>query len=393
MKILMVLSDNTYPPDIRVNKETKALINADHKLFLIAKRGVNQCKNEINNKVHIFRINYPFGTVPLFSGFLYFVFYRYLLFIYIIFLSRKHNIDALHVHDLPLGLATCLAGKCIKKPVVFDMHEDYVEMVVWNIKGEKKIKNIFYSIISKILKIEERICLSLSSRIIVVVKEEIGRLTAMGIPLKKIEVISNTADLEEIEKCSLDATIKLDNKFVISYIGGFSQHRGLDTLIESMPLMLKEISNAHLLLVGDGVMKNYLLQLCEDINIKENVTFTGWVPFEEAMGYIKNSDICTIPYHRTRQTNKSFPHKLSQYMYLQKPILVSDVDSLKRIIEETHCGIVFEAGNSNDLAKKVINAKKKGILKRLGINGKKAAEKKYNWDYTSEKLLSIYNQI
>jgi glycosyltransferase involved in cell wall biosynthesis len=392
MNILLILSDNVFPPDIRVRKETRALINAGHNIFLIARRGDNQNKKETVEGVHVYRIDYPFQTIPVIGGFLYFFIYRYFLLFYIVFMSRRYRIDALHVHDLPFALATCIAGKIIQKPVVFDMHEDYVEMVSWGMKGEKGVKKNIELLLSKTLKIEERIGIALSTKILVVVEEEIKRLNTMGIPSEKIEVISNTADLEELDNmCVSGSYTEFYNEFVISYIGGFSKHRGLDTLIEAMPLILNKIPNAHLLLVGDGVMKASLVRLCTELNIENNVTFTGWVPFEEAMRYIMISDICTIPYHKTRQTNKSFPHKLSQYMYLEKPILVSDVESLKRIIEETQCGIIFEAGNPYDLAKKTIKAKKKqGFLDELGMNGKKAAEKKYNWNNTSKKLVGLY---
>lgn len=390
----MILSDNIFPPDIRVKKETKALIDAGHEIFLIARRGDNQIKNEIVEGVHVYRIDYPFRTIPLIGGFLYFFIYRYFLLFYIMLMSKKYSVDALHVHDLPFALATCMAGKIIQKPVVFDMHEDYVEMMSWGMKGKKGAKKTVSALMSKILEIEERMCIALSTKILVVVEEEIKRLTAMGVPSDKIEVISNTADLEELNNISVpNSYAEFKNKFVISYIGGFSKHRGLDTLVKAMPLILNKISNAHLLLVGEGVMKEPLLRLCKDFNIEENVTFTGWVPFEEAMSYIKISDICAIPYHKTRQTNKSFPHKLSQYMYLGKPILVSDVESLKRIIEETQCGIVFEASNPKDLAVKIIEVREQGILEQLGMNGKIAAEKKYNWGKTSEKLLTLYSQL
>ena len=389
----MVLSDNTFPPDIRVKKETIALINAGHKIILIARRGANQVKEETIGGVHVFRINYPLRTIPLLGGFLYFFIYRYLLLFRIILLSREYKIDVLHVHDLPYALTTCLAGKIMLKPVVFDMHEDYVGMIAGSMKRIKGPKRYIMVLISKILETEERICIALSTKILVVVEEEIERLCVTGVSFEKIEVIPNTVNLEELNYTDVGSHIGFKNKFVISYTGGFSKHRGLDTLVKATPLILDEISNAHLLLVGDGVMEEPLLKLCKDLHIEKNVTFTGWVPFEEAMSYIKISDLCAIPYHKTRQTNKSFPHKLSQYMCFGKPILVSDVKSLKRIVEETRCGIVFESGNSVDLAEKIINAKKQGILNQLGMNGRIAAEKRYNWVNTSKKLVKLYGDL
>jgi len=191
MKILMVLSDNTFPPDIRVKKEANALISAGYKVFLIARKGKDQIKKEVVENIHVYRINIPFQTIPWLGGFLYFFIYRYLLLYHILFLSKKYRINVLHVHDLPFALTTCLAGKIIQKPVIFDMHEDYVEMVGWNVKDKKGLRKMIGLLIAKLLELEERICTILSAKILVVVEEEIKRLAEIGVPLEKIEFITH----------------------------------------------------------------------------------------------------------------------------------------------------------------------------------------------------------
>ena len=40
------------------------------------------------------------------------------------------------------------------------------------------------------------------------------------------------------------------DKFIISYVGGFGPHRGLQTAIEAMPQVIKAIPNARLVLIG-----------------------------------------------------------------------------------------------------------------------------------------------
>jgi len=386
----MVLSDNTFPPDIRVKKEAKALTKAGHKVFLVCRKGKNQVKSEIVEGVRVYRLDFPLQYIPKIGNLLYFSIYRYLLILFVIFIVEKYKIDVLHVHDLPFALATCIPGKILRKPVIFDMHEDYVDMVRYGISRQTKLN----ALLLKLLEIEEKLCLRFSTKIIVVTEEERERLAKLGIPEEKIEVIENTEDPDELYDFSIpDFKNIFQNKFLISYVGGFSRHRGLEILVKAVPLILNEIPNAYLLLVGDGIMKDYLIRMVKDLGIEDKVTFTGWVNFRDAMGYIKTSDICAIPYHKTRQTDKSFPHKLSQCMYFGKPILVSNVRSLKRIIKETECGIIFKAGDHKDLARKIVEAKKQDILKRLGENARIAFEKKYNWRNTSKKLIKLYNTL
>ncbi|MEM2097600.1 MAG: glycosyltransferase family 4 protein [Methanothrix sp.] len=399
MNIQMILSDNLYPPDIRVKKESKSLSKAGHSVFLLCRKGKSQKSEETLDQIKINRVNLPFYDVQSLGGFLYYFLYRYLLVFHIIKTSVKNRADVLHVHDLPLALATCVAGRLLKKPVVFDMHEDYVEMIYsWGFKTEKGIKSAAIILLSKILAIEEKFCLKCVDRIIVVVEEEIDRLVKMGYPKEKIFVVHNAVDLDELDNISevvseTSGLQKFDKKFIISYVGGFSNHRGLETLLKAMPLIISSIPEAHLILVGDGLIEAKLRNLVRELKLDNHVTFTGWIPFIEAMKYIKISNLCALPYDRDRLTEKSFPHKMCQYMYYGKPILASDVASLKRMISESKCGIIFQAGNHKDLAMKVIEAKSKGMLEQLGKNGKMVAETRFNWEKSANTLVGLYNTL
>lgn len=395
MKICMVL-DKSFPPDIRVEKEARSLIRCGYEVHLLCVGEKNE--TEIIENIYVHRIFFDKSSIIkkiLNVGCLFNYFYINKWCKELLKLHKKENISVFHAHDLSTAPYTLLACKKINTPFILDLHEDYISMQSFNLERKNIIRYIgLFLVIIIPLMMWEKISLALSSRIIVVVEEEINRLTAMNVPLDKIEVISNTVDIDELANIGVsDLHSGFNNEYIISYVGGFSRHRGLDTLVMAMPLILDKIPNAHLLLVGDGIMKDYLFKMCKDLDIEKNVTFTGWVPFKKAINYIKSSNLCVIPYHRTRQTVKSFPHKLSQYMYFEKPILVSDVLSLKRIVKETKCGIIFKASDHNDLARKLIKAKEQGILEQLGKNGRIAAEKKYNWNYTSKKLIKLYSNL
>ena len=388
MNILMVL-DRTYPPDIRVDKEARALISCGHKVFLIARMGKEQRREEIVDDVHVFRVNTlrQLALIRFFADFL----YNYLAYFVILKICAKYNIDALHVHDLPSALAACVSGRKMKKPVVFDMHEDYTAYFLSTKRGVVKL---FAPVLLKFLEIQERICVNMSTRILVVVEEEIERLVNIGTDPEKIEVIPNTVDTDALDKIMIKGNVvRYNDKFMICYVGGVSKHRGLDTMMRAMPSIIDGVPNAHLLFVGNGGIKE-LVRLCEKLELQGHVTFTGWVSFEKAIHFMKASDLCVIPYHKTRQTEKSFPHKLTQYMYLQKPVVASDVSSLKRILNETKCGIVFEAGNPKELAERIVEfSQKREELVKMGENGRKAVLEKYNWALTSKKLCKVYEEL
>ncbi len=388
----MVLSDNSFPPDIRVEKEAGSLIRDGHKLYLIAKNSGNQKPRERVNGINIIRVKAPFQNVTILEYLFYFLVFRYMLVLTIVRQAKSHKIQALHVHDLPFAMAALMASKLVNVPVIFDMHEYYTEMI----ESVFKVQNRRVTLLQKLLGIEEKLVFKNVNKIIVVIEEQIPRILSLGISKDKIETISNTVDIDKLKKLDLEPQDRKEpgNGFVISYIGGFSGHRGLDTLIKALPIILKKAPEVKLLLVGDDPYRKKLKNLAMKLGVADKVLFTGWVPFPKAMSYIARSDMCAVPHLSTPQTEAAGPHKLFQYMYFSKPLLVSDVASLKRIVTKTKCGVVFKAGDHQDLASKFINSfKKPDELKIMGINGYKSVLKKYNWSHDAKKLKKLYESL
>ena len=398
MNILFILLDHCFPPDIRVEKEARSLIASGYRVHLLTRRGKYQSEYEKLYGIHVHRFSNPAQRIPskMLSRFIYYLVYRlYVTLVIIPRLIKNCNIDALHVHDLPFALAVSILGKLIGRPVIFDMHEHYPVLLSLDlIRYPKIIRPIARSSLVPLLVIEEKLSFRLATKIIVIVEEEENRLLKSGVSAGKISVIWNVPDLDQLNTIIKTKKNKFENKFVISYVGGFDRYRGLETLIMAMPLILKRIPNAYLLLVGSGHNEDSLRRLVKIWSLNKSVKFTGWVPFSHAMGYIKSSDVCVIPYCKTRFTNKSFPNKLGQYMYFSKPIITSDVDSFKRIVKEERCGLTFKVNDPKDLAKKVIKIYENPLLaKELGKNGQLAIIKKYNWYVASDRLLELYGEL
>ena len=393
MKILMVLSSKTFPPDGRVEREARDLIKDNHQVYMMARRGENQAKAECYNNINVIRVPLPFQGKKAVSDLIYFFLQRYVIFFHIVNACKKNGIDVLHVHDLPYALATVLAAKVLKIPVVFDMHEYYAVMLKMSFEARsyRKFKP-FAFILLWLLKIEEKYACKNASKVILVADEHIERILFLGVKRNNIMIVTNTEDIDHFSNLSDDPAIltKYQNEFIILYVGGFSPHRGLDTAIDAMPNVLKQIPNARLLLVGDGNNRKELEELVKDQDLKACITFTGFQKFEKLPSYIKICDIGLIPHISTPHIETTMPNKIFQFMMLGKPVIVSSTKPMMRIVEETKCGWIFKERDSDDLARAIIEAKESSQIEILGKNGKAAVEKKYNWQKTVEPLLELY---
>lgn len=81
-------------------------------------------------------------------------------------------------------------------------------------------------------------------------------------------------------------------------------------------------------------------------------------------------------------------------MAFGKPVVVSDMGGNKELVKDHWNGVIFKAGDSDDLANKMlflINNKK--ILKRYGFNGRKLIEEKYNTKTYYSKIIAVYEEL
>jgi glycosyltransferase involved in cell wall biosynthesis len=396
MNILMVLSTKIFPPDGRVEREARSLIGDGHNVFLMARRGPGQLVEEIIDGVHVIRVPLPFQCKKAIADFIYFFFQRYLIFFHILRACRKHRINALHVHDLCYALATTLAGKTLHLPVIFDMHEHYTAMLKMSFEAKvyRKFKP-FAFILLALLRIEEKIACHRSRKVIVVADEHIGRIESLGVAHDNIVVVTNTEDVHYFRSFAIDESLAKEylDDFVILYLGGFSPHRGLETAIEAMPIILEQIPNARLLLVGEGATRLELEQLVRDAHLGDRVTFAGFQPFKTVPTYIYLSSVCLIPHISTPHIETTMPNKIFQFMIPGKPVVVSSTRPMMRIVNDAECGLIFKERDAKSLAETIIQFEDEALRRRLGENGRQAVEDRYNWEKTVQALLSLYRKV
>lgn len=102
-----------------------------------------------------------------------------------------------------------------------------------------------------------------------------------------------------------------ENRKVVLYMGSFFYFSGLPDVIEDFAELAM---NEHLVLIGGGEQDAELRALVENLHMKDNVTFTGFVSFEDLPGYLKLADIAINPMQPSLVANAAIPNKVIQYL-------------------------------------------------------------------------------
>jgi len=402
-----MILDKNFPPDIRVEKEAKALISAGHQVHLLVfmrRHDKGEPEEEIKGvKVH--RVPHPrekmsslrnrWNSIKLQTTFVNPYWAKT-----IELNARKFNWAVLHAHDLQLVGSALSAGKKLGIPVVADLHENKPDQYLAKRASYPFFKRLREAVRTNILvwRFYERTALQRCDRVIVVVREMAERLYPYGIPESRIVIVSNTEDASVFQENELDNEIidRYRNDWVISFIGGLAPYKGISTLIKALPLAASDIPNLKCVIVGakrQEYVERYtkLAMLC---GADKQVDILKWVPFKKVRSYMAASAAGIIPFDHVRQYQASAPHKMFQYMASGIPLVVSNMRSFKRLMEETGAGLVFDAGDPSSLARAIVELHRNPELRdRLGRNGYEAARGLYAWRNDAARLVGLYDEL
>lgn len=396
MNIGMVI-DNEFTGDIRVENEVIALEKAGFSVFILCLSFGNRNKIEKFGNSTIVRIDADLRIIKKMRALTntIFNFYPDWWAKRINKFVEEYKINVLHIHDLYMfGAGFKAKGRYgLKIPIVGDLHENYVE-------GLKKYKfsNSFPGNLLISIPKWERTEIEWISQLdyaITVIEEAVERYVSIGLERNKFKVVANYVNIEEYLKMLTEYTVeKKECCFTVTYIGAFDIHRGLESVVKAVSDIYKVIPNLKLVLVGRGKNLELLKQIAEQSGMSDNIVFEGWQPHSKLPAYINASDVCIIPHLKTKHTDNTIPHKLFQYMLFEKPVVATDCNPIKRIVESENCGLIYESGDSKGFASKIIELfNDRDKMKVMGKLGKEAVLKKYNWNETSKNLINMYQKI
>jgi len=163
--------------------------------------------------------------------------------------------------------------------------------------------------------------------------------------------ISEKNEPEELSQKIKDKIPK--DKFIIGYTGTLGIANALEYLVDTAILM-KENTNIHFVLVGNGGEKEQLKNKSKLNNLK-NILFLDAIPKNQVSSILDLFDICYIGWHKHNLYKFGISaNKIFDYMYSSKAILHS-ISTSNDIITKANCGITVEAEN--------VEAIKEAILK------------------------------
>ena len=283
---------------------------------------------------------------------------------------KEINPDIIHVRSRVPAWLVYFANKSLNIKVVSTVHG-------FNSVG-------FYSSIMQ--KSDAVICVSNS------IKEYIQKHYKTS--ENKITVIPRGIDLELFNPKNIDETFienfkkefNLKDKFIVSSVGRVTQLKDYETFIKAILLVKKEIPNIIGLIVG-GVRSdkedylNSLKSLIKELNLEENIIFTGSQNKIEQIYALSDVVISSS------KKPESFGRAVAEAICMNKPVIATNHGGVKDITIENVNGFFFEVSNDKELADNILKSR---VLK---FDGYTYISNNFSLENMVNKTLEVYRNL
>lgn len=295
---------------------------------------------------------------------------------YILKKAIEVNADIYHFHD-PELLPLCNKLRRIGKKIIFDSHEDVPKQII----DKYWIPKILRNIASELYTAYEKYSVKKYDAVISVTPHVVERFKKTNLNSILITNYPIISEIQQREK---------NSKNIICFAGGISTQWNHDIIIAA----IENIDDIEYLLAGDGNIE-YLNKL-KTIPGWRKVKYLGRISQDEVKGiYSKSVAGMALNYSNQAKGIGTLGNtKMFEYMEASLPVICTDYKLWKEIIIEYNCGICVEPNNVKQIETAIcfiINNKEESI--KMGQEGRRAVEEKFNWNIEEQKLLELYEHL
>ena len=286
--------------------------------------------------------------------------------------------DIYHLHDpelLPVGLKLRRRGK----KVVFDAHEDVPKQILG--------KHYLHPWVRRILSwgfahFEHYACKRFDGVVTATpyIRDKFLSINPLSVDINNFPMIGE-----------LESAVSWDDKACeVCYVGSIAQIRGVKEVVRAMESVRTPV---RLNLVGGFA----------EAQVEAEVrTYAGWTRVN-ALGVqgrpgvrevLGRSVAGVVTLHPASNYLDALPIKMFEYMSAGIPVIASDFDLWRTIVQESQCGLCVDPLDPTAIALAIDHlVSRRDEAETMGRNGRQAVLSRYNWAREEAKLIEFYDRL
>ena len=218
-----------------------------------------------------------------------------------------------------------------------------------------------------------------------------------GIPAEKIAVVHSGIDLSRFNGMGLKGmeTLPLRREFdvkpstfIVGNVAHLADHKGLEYLIKSIPIVLKEFPDVKFFIVGDGELRSQLQTLASKLSLNDKLIFTGFR--KDIPQFLELFDLFVLASHSGEGT----PNAVLEAMAMRKPVVAAASGGTPEIVKNGVNGLLVPARSPEALAAGIIRViRDREAAKKMGENGRQTVETGFSVEKMVSETVDVYMEL
>jgi phosphatidylinositol alpha-mannosyltransferase len=281
---------------------------------------------------------------------------------------RENDFDVVHAHEPTSPSVSLLACLAFNGPLVATYHTS---------NPRSRILVVLQSALQLALeKIRANIAVSEDARRTIV--EHLG-VDAVLIP--------NGVDVDRFAAAEPLPALKSEAPTLV-FVGRIDEPRkGLAVLLEALPAIAARVPNVRRLVAGPGDVDEVQREL--PARLRRHVHLLGLVSDADKAGLFHTADVYVAP--NTGQ--ESFGIVLLEAMASGTPVIASDIDAFRRVLDDGRAGRLFANEDPADLARAAIELLMVPAQRRQLVMTGNEVVRQYDWSVVTEEVVHVYETV
>lgn len=255
-----------------------------------------------------------------------------------------------------------------KKKTVVTYHSDIVKQKILKI-FYKPVEYLFLKTVDKIVATSPQYC-QISENL----QKFRNKVSVIPLGIKALPPI----------RTKPSGVQKLPKDYFV-FIGALRYYKGLHLVFGAL-----RNSNHHLVIVGDGPMKQELLKLAQEFSVEGNLTFMGKLNDQQKAFVLQNAQALVLPSHLT---SEAFGVALLEAASLGKPLISCKIGTGSEYVNINNRTGYCVQPEPEALRKALGKMANKTVAAKFGKEAKKRFEKYFSIDIIAKQYLKLYKSL
>jgi len=172
-------------------------------------------------------------------------------------------------------------------------------------------------------------------------------------------------------------------------VGSLIPRKGIRCIIEAVG-RLPDPSHVHLTIAGSGPQRTSLEQLVMSLHLSECIEFIGTVEPQSVADLLARAEVFVLASH-----SEGRPNVILEAMAAALPVIATDIDGVRDIIEHGRTGMLYEADNSLQLSGHIARmCDDEDLRRRLGQTARRwVIQRELSWTNTARRYANLYRAL